>query len=57
MKRTTVYISDRHDQYLRQFGKEFDIRPAETLRRALDEFIENHPINPIQDDYNKKSTD
>lgn len=52
MKRTTVYISDRHDQYLRRFGKEFDIRPAETLRRALDEFIEKHPL---KDD--KKSTD
>ena len=44
MKKTTVYISDRHDQYLRKLGKILDIKPAELLRRALDEYITRNPL-------------
>ena len=44
MKKTTVYLSIHHDKYLKALGSQLDIKPAEILRRILDEHIKNNPL-------------
>ena len=39
MKRTNIYLSDKQDADLRQISKETDVKFAEHVRRALDDYI------------------
>ena len=39
MKRTNIYLSDKQDADLRQIAIETDVKFAEHVRRALDDYI------------------
>ena len=39
MKPTNVYITDRQKEFLKETAEELQIKPAELLRRVLDQYI------------------
>ena len=44
MIRTNIYIPERQRKALKQIAEELEIKSAEVLRRAIDEYIERYEV-------------
>jgi len=46
MIRTNIYIPERQREALKRIAEELEIKSAEVLRRAIDEYIERYDSKP-----------
>lgn len=54
MKKTTIYLPDETFTWLEQETKRTELKMAEIIRRALDEYMEKRRTNPCR--FTKNST-